>query len=98
VSADQKMKDFYDIWAICKFMNPNQNTLAAAIANTFERRGTSLPIEPPLALTDEFTANITKQKQWTAFVRRAAVANSARQTLQETVAEISPFLMHCTVH
>jgi len=88
-----RMKDFYDIWAICQFMNPDQKVLATAIANTFARRGTVLPTDTPLALTDEFSANAIKQKQWIAFVRRAAVAKNARQTLQETVADIRPFLM-----
>jgi len=95
--ANSRMKDFYDIWAICQFMNPDQEVLATAIANTFARRGTVLPTDTPLALTDEFSANAIKQKQWIAFVRRAAVANNARQTLQETVADIRPFLMRTLI-
>jgi len=87
------MNDFYDVWAIFKFMNPNPSLLAKAIANTFERRATTLPTETPLALTDEFSVNTTKQKQWTAFVRRAGVSHSAKQTLQETVEDIRPLLM-----
>jgi len=91
--ANSRMKDFYDIWVIFKFMNPDQHMLATAIANTFERRAATLPTEIPLALTDEFSANSTKQKQWTAFVRRAGVSHSAKQTLQETVEDIRPLLM-----
>jgi len=91
--ANSRMKDFYDIWAIFKFMNPDSQVLATAIANTFERRATTLPIETPLALTDDFSANSTKQKQWIAFVHRAGVSHGARQTLQETVEDIRPLLM-----
>jgi len=48
--------------------------------NTFERRGTIMPTDTPLALTEEFSANQSKQKQWIAFVRRAAVVSSAKKT------------------
>jgi len=88
--ANSRMKDFYDIWAIFKYMNPDKQVLAAAIANTFERRGTMIPTDAPLALTEEFSANQSKQKQWMAFVRRAAVVSSAKKTLQETVEDIRP--------
>jgi len=95
--ANSRMKDFYDIWAICRFTNPNQHVLATAISNTFERRGTILTTEISPALTDEFSANAIKQKQWTAFVRRAGVTNRGKQTLKETVEEIRPFLMQALI-
>jgi len=91
--VNSRMKDFYDIWAIQKFMNPDERVLAQAVANTFNRRGTELPVEAPLALTEEFSADATRQRQWEAFVRRAAVASSARSTLKDTVDDIRPFLM-----
>ena len=91
--ANSRMRDFYDIWVIQKFMHPDKTVLAQAVANTFNRRGTELPAEPPLALTDEFSADDAKQKQWEAFVRRAAVGNRAKRTLRETVDDIRPFLM-----
>lgn len=91
--VNSRMKDFYDIWAIQKFMTPDERVLAQAVANTFNRRGTELPAEAPLALTEEFSADATRQRQWEAFVRRAAVASSARSTLKDTVDDIRPFLM-----
>jgi len=91
--VNSRMKDFYDIWAIQKFMNPDEGLLAQAIANTFNRRGTELPVEVPLALTEEFSDDVSRQRQWMAFVRRAAVTSSARSTLKETVEDIRPFLM-----
>jgi len=91
--ANSRMKDFYDIWALSKFMKPDCDTLAMAIANTFRRRGTALPSDTPVALTGEFSRDDMKQKQWAAFIRRAAVGNSAKATLHETVEEIRPMLM-----
>ena len=91
--ANSRMKDFYDVWALTKFMEPDHDILALAIANTFRRRGTSLPEDVPVALTGEFTKDGMKQKQWIAFVKRSAVASSAKATLHETVEEIRPLLM-----
>jgi len=74
--------------------------IAEAISNTFHRRGTALPVEVPLALSDEFTSDVMRQKQWEAFVHRAAVANNAKKTLKETVEDIQPLLMKIirTIH
>jgi len=91
--ANSRMKDFYDIWAIYRFMHPKPEVVAEAITNTFKRRGTTLPSAVPFALTDEFSEDVTKQKQWVAFVRRAGVGHHAPETLAETVEEIRPFLM-----
>ncbi len=91
--ANSRMKDFYDVWAIQKFMKPDPATLARAIRATFDRRGTELPKELPLALTDAFSRDQSKQKQWAAFANRVAVSHSATGTLYETVDDIRPFLM-----
>ncbi|WP_198401644.1 nucleotidyl transferase AbiEii/AbiGii toxin family protein [Ghiorsea bivora] len=36
--TNSRMKDFYDIWAIYKFLNLNNQVVNQAIANTFRRR------------------------------------------------------------
>ncbi len=95
--ANSRMKDFYDIWAIRKFMQPDPKLLAEAVANTFRRRGTELPSDVPTALTDAFSKDESKQKQWEAFVKRAGVSHSATSTLHETVEAIRPFLMDAAV-
>jgi len=94
--ANSRMKDFYDIWAIHKFMHPDSKMVAKAIVNTFKRRGTAFPTEVPLALTDTFSKDESKQKQWAAFVKRAGVGHRAAVTLHEIVEEIRPFLMAIT--
>jgi len=88
--VNSRLKDFYDIWAIDKFMNLNEVILAEAVTNTFNRRGTKVPTDLPLALTAEFSSDVTRQKQWEAFTHRAAVTSSARKTLNETVEDIKP--------
>ena len=69
---NSRMKDFFDLWAISEAFDFDGALLARAITNTFERRGTPLPSETPVALTAEFAE--AKQAQWAAFLRRTEIA------------------------
>jgi hypothetical protein len=64
------MKDFYDLKTIGARLAPDRDTLARAIAATFERRKTDLPEDLPLALGPRFAGDEGKQRQWAAFLRR----------------------------
>ena len=63
---NSRMKDFFDIWLLCRQFEFDLERLAAAIAATFQRRETVLPERP--FFTDRFTTD--KQRQWQAFVTR----------------------------
>ena len=71
--TNSRMKDFYDVWYLATTFDFDGDRLASAIRATFERRGTPLPTEPPVALTHEFAADAGKAVQWQAFVRKARV-------------------------
>ena len=45
--ANGRMKDFYDLWAVPKVIPVDENALDTAIAATFGRRATPIPIECP---------------------------------------------------
>lgn len=68
--ANSRMKDFFDIYGLAETRKFEGDTMRAALAATFARRGTAIPAERPLALTREFGADPQKVVQWTAFVRR----------------------------
>jgi hypothetical protein len=44
--------------------------LEKAIAATFTRRGTTIPTELPIGLTDEFSADQSRQAMWAAFLKK----------------------------
>ncbi|MFN0077046.1 MAG: nucleotidyl transferase AbiEii/AbiGii toxin family protein [Prosthecobacter sp.] len=67
---NSRMKDFFDLDWLCRNMEFEHATLRAAIVATFDRRGTMLPDEAPLALTEEFANDKTKITQWKAFLRK----------------------------
>lgn len=68
--ANSRMKDFYDIWTLAREFAFSGSVLCTAIQATFECRETALPVQPPLALTTEFSEDRQKLAQWQAFVRK----------------------------
>ena len=88
--ANSRMKDFYDVWILSRSYEFDDDRLPRAIAATFERRGTAIPREAPLALTQAFAFDSGKQRQWAAFVRDLAIDIPALETV---VTDLAGFLM-----
>jgi hypothetical protein len=84
--ANSRMKDFHDLWVLGTQFDFDGMTLATALARTFERRNTPLPVELPLALTPEFFADAQKTRQWKAFLNRAGL------TVEVDLAEVATFI------
>ncbi len=90
--ANSRMKDFYDIWYLSQNFKFEGITLSRAIKATFDRRRTPLPVDPPLALTAEFSEDAAKQAQWKAFIRKGKLKTS-EETLGDIIAILQDFLM-----
>ena len=66
--ANTRMKYFYDLEVLPRTFAFEGKTLAQAIQNTFQKRGTDLPIAGmSVAVTPEFYDDVNKKRQWTAF-------------------------------
>lgn len=68
--ANTRLKDYFDLRALAREGALEAQQLADAIAATFARRGTAVPMEMPLGLTDEFAHDPAKRMQWKAFLRK----------------------------
>lgn len=90
--GNSRMKDFYDVWTLAHLFPFEGETLTAAIVATFARRGTPFPTGTPVALTDEFAVNDSKQAQWQAFCRRSVLRGTA-PSLQDVITVLSAFLL-----
>lgn len=88
--ANSRMKDFYDIWLLSKSFSFETGRLAHAIAATFKRRRTEIPVQAPDALTPEFAGDPLKQRQWSTFVTDL---DFVPRDLQIVVSDLSAFLM-----
>ena len=87
---NSRMKDFYDIHWLLNHLNFDGEVLTEAILNTFQRRSTDLPAETPLALSGEFAADIQKQSQWNAFLKKGKLP---AQELDKVIQSIALFLL-----
>ncbi|MBY3468978.1 nucleotidyl transferase AbiEii/AbiGii toxin family protein [Rhizobium laguerreae] len=88
--VNSRMKDFYDIWILSRSFDFSDDRLARAIAATFDRRETPIPIDLPDALTDAFAGDQQKQRQWRAFIE--GVAHNPGDLI-DVIAQIATFLM-----
>lgn len=70
--ANSRMKDFYDIFMLCKAYDFEGRVLYEAVSQTFERRSTPLT-RTPTVFSEEFSLLKDKQTQWRAFQRRIKV-------------------------
>jgi hypothetical protein len=87
---NSRMKDFFDIWLLCRQFDFDGETLAAAVAKTFARRRTDV-LAQPVALTATFGGDRSKAAQWQAFVRSRRLKD-APTDLGEVVEAIAGFL------
>jgi predicted nucleotidyltransferase component of viral defense system len=90
--ANSRMKDFYDLWVMARDFEFDGALLSRAIKATFERRGTALPTDVPLALSDEFSEDPGKKTQWAAFLRRLG-RDAGGISLADVTKVLSEFLM-----
>ncbi len=88
--ANSRMKDLYDIWLLSRTYEFQGDGLARAIAATFARRKTPVPVEPPFALTRAFADDRAKQQQWTSFVESIG---AELLSLADVIEDLATFLM-----
>ena len=72
--ANSRMKDYYDVWMLTSAFEPNRDRLRRAVAATFARRGTVIPLTIPDGLSDDFAQDPAKLRQWAAFAQNLSGA------------------------
>jgi len=87
--ANSRMKDFFDLWSVLGNLDLDAALIRAAVKATFTRRGTPLPVEVPVGLTEPFAR--AKQTQWSAFLRRLRIEEPSKLPL--VIARIVAFAM-----
>ena len=87
--ANSRMKDFFDLRALAREGVLDARLLGDAIAATFQRRATEVPMEVPLGLSDEFARDAEKRAQWKAFLGKNRLEAPA---LGDVIEEIRRFV------
>ena len=89
--TNSRMKDYYDLWFMSRHFEFEGSTLAAAVTATFNRRGTVIPREPPIALTTEYSDDLSHVRQWSAFTGR--LGTGAVPGLDTVIDEVIEFVL-----
>ena len=90
--ANSRMKDYFDICMLSQNFTMEANVLREAIKQTFKKRRTEFPQTEPIALSEDFFNNDSKQNQWKGFIRKQKRLNSA-PGLSEIIEAIRAFLL-----
>ncbi len=88
-TGNSRMKDFFDLYWLSRNMDFDGTRLRDSIVATFDRRGTDIPEEEVIALTEVFSCRSDKQMQWKAFTRKS---NLPEVDLKDVVQQIADFL------
>jgi predicted nucleotidyltransferase component of viral defense system len=88
--VNSRMKDLYDIWVLSRAYEFKGNGLACAIAATFARRKTPVPVDAPFALTRAFADDRAKQRQWASFIESI---DAELPPLANVIEDLAAFLM-----
>jgi hypothetical protein len=88
--ANSRMKDYFDLYTLARYMDFDGETLGRAIIATFERRRTAVSNFAPIGLTDTFAKDTQKQTQWQAFLRKNGIESVS---LGEAVSVLATFLL-----
>jgi hypothetical protein len=87
---NSRMKDFYDIWMLCRTFDFRGELLAEAVEKTFENRNTPVTVGPKV-FDPSFAQDRNKKVQWQGFIRKAKLAN-APEDFEDAVAVVKMFL------
>ncbi len=85
-----RWKDYYDVWLISENFEIDDQSMQKAIAKTFEKRATIIPVARPISLTTEFASKY--HENWRTFLRKSGLENGEINDLLSLIEKIWAFL------
>jgi hypothetical protein len=89
---NSRMKDYFDIFFLSRKFAFDGKKLATALAATFKRQGTRIPMKISDGLSNEFAIDPKKRVQWNSFLIQTSAMN-LEADFAEVVAAIGRFIM-----
>lgn len=89
--TNSRLRDYYDLWLLPTLRGYPGPEVSAALAATFNHRGTSLPSEVPPGLSSAFFGDPTIQAAWRSFLSTRRV--EAPASLEDVCEAIRAFIM-----
>ena len=96
--TNSRLKDYLDLTVMFDREEIDENILARAIFATFKRRGTEIPLNLPIGLTDEFGNDVSRQSIWNVFLKKNDLEPISLQNVVVTLrARLEPVLNHAAL-
>ncbi|MRS12346.1 MAG: nucleotidyl transferase AbiEii/AbiGii toxin family protein [Actinobacteria bacterium] len=96
--VNSRVKDFYDVWMLASTQPLDGQQLADALRATFGKRGTPLPANPPVALSEEFARQAQTTRMWHVFRSRLLVSGiETPEDLNDAIGTITDLVMPAAV-
>jgi len=89
---NSRLKDYFDIYVLSMNVSFELSVLSRAVKDTFERRGTPPPSEPPMGLTQAFVDEPGKPLQWRSFLNKVG-ATGVPDDLAIIIQSVAAFLV-----
>ena len=89
-ALNSRMKDFYDIWALCQSFNFEGAAISQAVRAAFGNRHTPVSAQPTV-FEPSFAKDPGKDLQWRGFVAKSRL-DKAPTAFEDAVAVIKAFL------
>ena len=83
--TNSRLKDYLDLTVMFDREEIDENILARAIFATFKRRGTEIPLNLPIGLTDEFGNDVSRQSIWNVFLKKNELQPNSLQDIVVTL-------------
>ena len=91
-TANSRMKDFYDVWALSETFQFGGAELQEAVEGCFERRGTMWTPAVPDALTSAFYSSPELQVRWQSYEQDGQLLNPPPSAFEEIGNRVQLFL------
>ena len=92
-AVNTRFKDYFDLYVLSTELTVDPGTLSRQFAETFERRGTLIPVGEPIGLSDEFASDSQRNARWRAFLNRSGAARTAPANLRDVVEQIRALVL-----
>ncbi len=95
--TNSRVKDYFDLSVLLERESFDADLVAQAINATFVRRGTLVPTELPIGLSDEFAHDPSREALWRAFLKKNQLPfEPLTEVVNRLQATLGPALRHAS--
>jgi hypothetical protein len=92
-AVNTRLKDYFDLYVLATELTIDVARLTRQFAETFQCRGTPIPAEEPVGLSDAFAREAERDTRWRAFLERSGGAAGAPANFPKVVERVRELVL-----